>query len=74
MGTLCIADRSKGDVKITWDPKNKEEVASAQKAFDDLIAKGHLAYDTSDEKDLKAIKKFDPKAGEIFIAPPLTGG
>jgi hypothetical protein len=74
MGTMCVASRTKGDVKITWDPKNKEEVAAAEKAFDDLIAKGHLAYDTSDEKDRKAIKKFNAKAGEIVIAPPLTGG
>lgn len=74
MGMLSIASRTKGDVKITWDPKNKEEVAAAEKAFDDLIAKGHLAYDTSDEKDRKAIRKFNAKAGEIVIAPPLTGG
>lgn len=74
MGTLNIASRNHGDVKVTWDPKKKEEVDAAEKTFDDLVSKGYLAYDTSDGKDRKAIKKFDPKAGEVVIAPPLTGG
>lgn len=33
-----------GDVKITWNPDNTEDVKNAKEMFDSLKAKGHLFF------------------------------
>lgn len=37
----------KGDVKITWNPKNPEEVKTAEEMFLSLKAKGHMFFKIS---------------------------
>lgn len=75
MGTLAVLDRHAGDVTVGWDKNNPDEIENAQATFDDLTAKGHLAYTTDkDGKKKTQIHKFDPNAERIVLAPPLVGG
>ena len=72
---LSIADAT-GDTRIMWDPKNKDEVATAKAAFDAAKKKGMLAYSVDPESADKGevIREFDPKAGKIIMTKPLAGG
>ena len=73
-GTLAVLNH-KGDVKTIWDSENEDEVNAARKQFDELREKGFLAYkvDKSGDKG-SVIRKFDPNAEAIILAPPMVGG
>jgi hypothetical protein len=74
MGSLAVLDRT-GDTKLIWDPDNDVEVASARRTFDDLRAKGFLAYSVDKGgKKGTVIREFDPDAEKIILAPPMAGG
>lgn len=72
---LSIADIS-GDTRIMWDPKSKDEVATAKAAFDAAKGKGMLAY-TVDPKSAEkgtVIQEFDKHLGKIIMTKQLQGG
>lgn len=71
---MCVLDDT-GDTKIIWDSDKPEEVAAARETFDKLKAKGYLAYsvDKKGEKG-EVIRKFDPDAEKIILAPQTIGG
>ena len=73
-GTMNIMDRA-GDTKVIWDAASADEVATARRTFDDLRAKGYLAYRVKKggEKG-EAIRKFDPEAERIILSPAMAGG
>jgi hypothetical protein len=74
MGQLRIMDRS-GDIKLEWDGDKKAEVTVAEKAFNDNVGKGFLAYRVYDGgKKGEQLKKFDATAEKIIMVPPVTGG
>jgi hypothetical protein len=64
-----------GDVKKIWDPTKVIECDDARRSFDDLRAKGYLAFRT-DEKGVNGdqMTEFDPKAGRVVLVPPMAGG
>ena len=68
MGSLAVLSR-RGDDPIVWDPKDPESVAKAKKEFDDLRAKGYSAF-----YEKKRMDEFDPAAGKVVMAPPMSGG
>lgn len=72
---LCVMNRT-GDTRLMWNPNVHDEVAAAKKMFDDLKAKGYLAYSVEGEKGDKGsvINKFDPKISKIIMSPPMQGG
>lgn len=72
---LSITDAS-GDTRIMWDPRNKDEVATAEAAFNAAKEKGMLAYsvDTETGGQGEVIRKFDKKAGKIIMVRQLVGG
>lgn len=74
MGVMATLSRA-GDVRVIWDPGNKEEVAAAKRSFDDLTKKGHLAFAVkkTGEKGVQ-VREFDPEAEKIILAPPMRGG
>jgi hypothetical protein len=74
-GVMKILSTS-GDDKISWDPRYKEEVEFARKQFDELLAKGYLAFsiDKKDKTKGQKITEFTPLAGEIIMTPPMRGG
>jgi hypothetical protein len=75
---MRYAKRGEGDVRLSWDPANKEEVKAAKKAFDDLLKKGYCAWRVDlpvDKRDnTTRITEFDPEAKEIVVLPKMTGG
>lgn len=74
MGQLRVMGRE-GDTRLIWTKSNADEVKAAKKMFDDLRAKGHLAYKvTKKGKPGEVITEFDPDAEKIILAPPLSGG
>jgi hypothetical protein len=73
-GVLVCLDAS-GDTRIVWDPDKPEEVASAERTFDELKAKGYQAFSVkrNGSKD-EVIRSFDPAAEKLILAPALRGG
>jgi hypothetical protein len=74
-GLLSTLDKT-GDTRVMWDRGNDDEVATAQKTFDDLTKKGYLAYkaEGKDGRQGEQIRRFDPKAERIILVAPLVGG
>lgn len=65
----------RGDTRLIWDPKNKDEVKSAQRTFDELAGKGYRAYGVTEEgKKGELIEKFDKNLTKIIMARPMAGG
>jgi hypothetical protein len=74
-GELNVIDRT-GDTKLEWDSEKPAEVKAAREMFDALKGKGYLAYKMIGDQGYKGelIKKFDPEAERIVLAPPVAGG
>jgi hypothetical protein len=73
---LVITDAT-GDTRIMWDPRNKDEVATAEAAFDAAKAKGMLSYSVdaeTGERTGEVIQKFDKKLGKIIMVRQTRGG
>lgn len=73
-GELCVMNHT-GDLKLVWNSQNTGEVEEARKMFNDMKAKGYLAYKVQGGGDKgEVITAFEPDAGKIIMAPPLAGG
>lgn len=71
---LVILDHT-GDTKIIWDSDKADEVETARETFDKLRKKGYAAYSVKRDGDKgEVIKKFDPEAEKLILAPPMVGG
>lgn len=72
---LAIMDPEHGDMKVSWNRFDKEEVEGARRTFDAMKAKGYAAY-KMEKNGTKGqqIFGFDEKAESILMAPPLQGG
>lgn len=74
MGELSVLGRA-GDTKVIWSRDNADEVANARRTFDDLRAKGFLAFRVKDDAGKgEQIHSFDPHAERLILAPPMRGG
>lgn len=75
MAEMAIMSRD-GDTKLIWDKDNEHEVENAKRTFDDLKAKGFLAYKVEGRRGEKGelLREFDPEAEKLIMAPPLQGG
>jgi hypothetical protein len=64
-----------GDTKLVWDAGNRDEVENARRTFDDLRAKGYLAFSVKkDGEKGEQIRKFDSDAQKLIMVPPMKGG
>lgn len=73
-GMLAVLSE-KGDTKTIWDSDNADEVAAAKKQFDDLRAKGFLAFKVKKDGDKgDLVTTFDPTAEKYILTPPVRGG
>jgi len=64
-----------GDTKTVWDKDKPDEVEAAKIQFDALKAKGYLAFKVDEDGEKgEVMKKFDPKAQKVILAPPVVGG
>jgi hypothetical protein len=65
----------KGDTRLSWDEENRTEVDAARKMFDDMKAKGYIAYKMNKQGDKgDLIDRFDPSHEKVVLAPPMRGG
>jgi hypothetical protein len=65
MPSIATPDIS-GDVKITWDPTNPEDVKNAKDHFDKLKKDGHIFFKVGDDGQKgKKVKEFDEKMAEL---------
>lgn len=73
---LLAMPNLKGDLRMMWDSRNEEEVASARKQFDDMVSKGYRGYaaEGKDGHRGKIIKEFDPKVERILMIKAVAGG
>ena len=72
---MRVMDPKAGDLKVAWDPENTDETDHARKTFDDMRAKGFVAY-AVDRKGKKSevVSAFDPEAEALILTPPVRGG
>ena len=75
MGVMQIMSAKHGHKNEVWDPNIKVEVDSAEDTFNDLRAKGYIAFrvDKTGEK-ASVMKNFDPLAGKMIMSPAPAGG
>ena len=71
---LAILDKS-GDTRIEWDPNNEDEVANAQRTFQEMKKRGFVAYAVRrrDQRG-EVVREFDPSAEKLILAMPHVGG
>jgi acetyl-CoA carboxylase beta subunit len=73
-GLLCLLDES-GDSRMQWDKNDPVQVAKAQARFDELKAKGYLAYSVNKKGDMgEVLAAFDASAERIIMHSALVGG
>lgn len=73
MHELCIMDHS-GDIKLSWDPDNQQEIAAAKASFEAMKKKGYMAYVMKSFSKGEVMHEFDPKAKRIIMSPAMQGG
>ena len=83
MPSITTPDVS-GDVKITWDPENPEDVKNARDHFEKLKKSNHIFFKVTDDGSKgKKVKDFDEQLGELVcefdpkadvVAAPLVSG
>ena len=72
---FAVMDRT-GDTKITWDPRNADEVEHARKTFNDLLKKNFTAF-TVNPKDASKnvqVREFNPNEAMYIFVPQYQGG
>lgn len=67
MGQITILN-DQGDVKLEWDPKDKESTAKAKAEFDRLREDGFELYEVVESKG-KPVTRFNKNAGRLLAAP-----
>lgn len=71
---MLILDNT-GHTKTIWDADNEDEVENAKATFDRMIKKGYQAFKVkADGTEGAVMKKFDPTAEKMILAPALQGG
>lgn len=84
MPSITEPDTS-GDVKLSWDPKNPNEVERAKAHFEKLKAAGHIFFRLSPDggkgdktslfhkQDGELIYEFDPEDDVLATKVPVGG-
>ena len=73
MSELRVLGRG-GDVKISWNSANREELATARETFEKKIKEGWSAFKEKFGSKGEKIKIFDADAERIVLVPPISGG
>ena len=74
--TLEVLGRS-GDEKITWDPEDADQVATARERFEEARAAGMSVFAVESvevEQQGARLEEFDPTVGRMVAVPQLVGG
>ena len=74
MGRLRVLDKG-GDREIPWDPEDREQLADARFVFETLVRAGYQAYRLEEDgRTGEFVRRFQPEAYEIVLAPRFQGG
>lgn len=75
MNCIYTPDQS-GDSRFMWNRNIRDEVESARKHFESLIAKGYAAFKAIGEEGTKGsqVHKFDESLERVIMTPPMKGG
>lgn len=75
-GCLVVPSFDTGHAKYSWDKHDKDDVAKAEKTFNDKLKLGYAAFRVDPKTGDKGekIKKFDPNAEQIILVPAFAGG
>lgn len=67
---------SHGDTEYPWNDKSAVSTEGAKFIFDEHIKNGGMAFDVpADPREpSEVIRRFNPKAKEIILAPRMVGG
>lgn len=69
-----VLDRT-GDTRIQWNESDADQVAAARKRFNELKAKGYLAYKVNSRGNQgEVIDAFDPSEERVVMVPQMIGG
>jgi len=72
---MSVLDPREGDLKVIWDPDNKEEVEMARETFNKMKKKGFAAYQVDDDGGkTEFLTKFDPSVEKMILSPIPSGG
>lgn len=63
-----------GDIKLSWNSSNIEEVKTVRETFDKKIIQGWSAFREKGGFKGDKIRTFDPDAERIVLVPPISGG
>lgn len=66
-GMLEVLSVGKGDIKLTIDGSNPDEVNDARKVIEEMLRKGYGIFVETD-KGLTRVKKFNPKRMTYVIS------
>jgi len=67
-GCLEILSVGKGDIKLTIDPDNPDDIAKAKAMIDEMLAKGYTIMVEAKNGRLSRVKKFNPKRFTYVIS------
>lgn len=73
MATQIIMDLG-GDSRHHFDPRDAEDLAQAEKRFNELTGVGFLAAERTSSGESRLVKAFDPTIEETLFFPRLVGG
>jgi hypothetical protein len=74
MGRLRVLGRG-GDKEIPWDPEDREQLDDARFVFETLLREGYQAYSLeANGRSGEVLRRFEPEAHEIVLAPRFVGG
>ncbi len=74
MGEMSVMGKE-GDTKVIWDPDNEDEVATAERSYNDLIKKGFKAFSVKARGQKgEQMDEWYPDEGKIIMVPRMAGG
>jgi hypothetical protein len=73
MATQIVMDHT-GDSRHSFDSKNADAVAKAERRFRDLTEAGYIAAVRTASGESRRLRSFDPDAEETLFFPRLVGG
>jgi hypothetical protein len=73
MATQIVMDHN-GDSRHSFDPRDPEAIARAEKRFKDLTGAGFIAAVRTASGESRRVGSLDPTAGETLFFPRLVGG
>lgn len=73
MGKLVILGQI-GDLKVSWNSGNEDEIMAAKEIFEKRTKEGWSAFREKYGSKGEKIKFFDPNAERIVLIPQISGG